>query len=134
MRRFGKFSVESYGQLPGGEVVWLVRLRADSGLQAEVLTLGATLHSLNVPTDSGSVDVVLGKLSLEGYLQNGLCNSSVIGRCANRIEGGTFTRPAGAQLRRPLHPWRKRLLRREKLCIFRASGAAGTAAAYDASG
>ena len=91
MRRFGKFSVESYGQLPGGEVVWLVRLRADSGLQAEVLTLGATLHSLNVPTDSGSVDVVLGKLSLEGYLQNGLCNSSVIGRCANRIEGGTFT-------------------------------------------
>ena len=91
MSRFGTFSVESYGQLPGGEVVWLVRLRADSGLQAEVLTLGATLHGVYVPTDAGAVDVVLGKLSLEGYLQNGLCNSSVIGRCANRIEGGTFT-------------------------------------------
>ena len=46
MSRFGTFSVESYGQLPGGEVVWLVRLRADSGLQAEVLTLGATLHGV----------------------------------------------------------------------------------------
>ena len=68
-----------------------MRLRADSGLQAEVLTLGATLHGVYVPTDAGAVDVVLGKLSLEGYLQNGLCNSSVIGRCANRIEGGTFT-------------------------------------------
>ena len=127
MSRFGTFSVESYGQLPGGEVVWLVRLRADSGLQAEVLTLGATLHGVYVPTDAGAVDVVLGKLSLEGYLQNGLCNSSVIGRCANRIEGGTFTLN-GRRVQR------KRLLRREKLCIFRASGAAGTAAAYDASG
>ena len=54
MSRFGTFSVESYGQLPGGEVVWLVRLRADSGLQAEVLTLGATLHGLNVPTDAAA--------------------------------------------------------------------------------
>lgn len=91
MKKFGAFSVECYGQLPGGAVVWLVRLRADSGMQAEILTLGATLHSLCVPASAGTVDVVLGKPSLDGYLQNGLCNSSVIGRCANRISGGAFS-------------------------------------------
>ncbi len=72
MSRFGTFSVESYGQLPGGEVVWLVRLRADSGLQAEVLTLGATLHGVYGPTDAGAVDVVLGKLSLGVFTERPL--------------------------------------------------------------
>lgn len=91
MDKFGTFRVEHYGRLPNGAIVWLVQLRADSGLQAEILTLGGTLHSLCVPTQAGSVDVVLGKPSLEAYLSNGLCNSSIIGRCANRIAGGTFS-------------------------------------------
>lgn len=89
-KAFGTFSAVIFGFLPGGEAVWKISLCAPSGLCAEVLTVGATLHRLYVPTSKEAVDVVLGKASLEEYLKNGLCNSSVIGRCANRIANGKF--------------------------------------------
>lgn len=91
MKKFGDFRTEPFGALANGTVVWKVCLRAESGLTAEILTLGAILHSLCVPTQCGEVDVVLGKEKLEDYLKMGLCNSGVIGRYANRIAGGTFS-------------------------------------------
>lgn len=90
MGQYGTFSAEQFGQTDDGEIVWKLTLCADSGLQVQVLSFGATIHRLLVPTAKGAVDVVLGKASLSDYLQNGLCNSSVIGRCANRIAGGVY--------------------------------------------
>lgn len=86
----GSFSAEPFGCLPEGGIVWKIRMQESDGLAVEILTLGATIHRLLVPTETGAVDVILGKQSLEDYLRNGLCNSSVIGRCANRIAGGSF--------------------------------------------
>lgn len=98
MDKFGQIRVEFFGSLPDGTAVWKVGLHAQSGLSAEILTFGAILHSLRVPTDTGEVDVVLGKENLEDYLKFGLCNSGVVGRYANRIAGGTFML-AGEQIR-----------------------------------
>lgn len=90
MKEIGQIDAVPFGSLPDGTTVWKIGLHAESGLSAEVLTLGATLHSLCVPTSAGIVDVVLGKECLSDYLNNGLCNSGVIGRYANRIAGGCF--------------------------------------------
>ena len=92
MQTFGTYTINSFGQLPDGTEVQRISLAAPSGLTLEVLTLGATIHKLLVPKEDGAVpvDVVLGKQSLGAYQGSGLCNSCVIGRCANRIANATY--------------------------------------------
>lgn len=90
MRTFGTYRIDAFGRLSDGTEVQKISLAAPSGMTLEVLTLGATIHRLLVPTSAGPVDVVLGKPSLDAYRNSGLCNSCVIGRCANRISNASY--------------------------------------------
>ena len=56
------------GTLPDGTKVETFTLSDGSGMQARVLTLGAALHSLDVPDRDGKyADVVLGYATLDGH-------------------------------------------------------------------
>ena len=64
----------------------------DSGtLSCRIITYGAALRTLDVPGREGPVDVVLGYDTLEEYETRGGSFGAVVGRCANRIAGGTFS-------------------------------------------
>ena len=80
-----------FGTTPGGQPVELLIL--DNGtLRCELLTLGATLRTLEVPGRNGSrVDVVLGYDAQEDYLTYGGYLGAVVGRFANRIARGRFS-------------------------------------------
>ena len=81
-----------FGTLPDGEEVERFRLQNTAGVEASIITYGATLISLAVPDRDGLVeDIVLGHDSLAGYLEANPYFGSVVGRYANRIAGGTFT-------------------------------------------
>ena len=80
-----------YGKLPSGEAVTLFTLTNGNGLSACVMTLGATLTSLNVPDRDGALaDIVLGKDDFAGYLAGHPCFGSTCGRVAGRIGGAKF--------------------------------------------
>lgn len=60
-------------------------------IQVTVLTLGATVTSILVPSNTGElVDVALGMKDAESLLNSGSYMGAVVGRCANRIAGGVF--------------------------------------------
>lgn len=71
----------------GEQEVYLYRLDNGLGLSAEILTYGGILRTL---TFNGT-DVVLGRDSLEEYMNNSGCYGALIGRNSNRIAGGEFT-------------------------------------------
>lgn len=84
-------SPEIFGSMPDGTPVhrwWL----DDGTLAIAVLDLGATVQSLLVPDASGHRDdVTLGFDNPAGYLAvPGPYAGSVVGRIANRIDGGAF--------------------------------------------
>ena len=82
----------AFGQTPDGKAVDLFTLTNASGLQARIMTYGATLVSLHVPDRSGKLeDIVLGYDRLEDYLKNSPYFGSTVGRYANRIARGTFS-------------------------------------------
>ena len=56
-------------------------------LRAEILDLGANIHSLTVD----GTDIVLGFNSVASYLASGTYAGATVGRVANRIAGGAFT-------------------------------------------
>jgi aldose 1-epimerase len=80
------------GTLPDGTKVETLALSDGSGMQARVLTLGAALHSLDVPDRDGKyADVVLGDATLAATLAKPQYFGTIVGRFANRIAHGTFT-------------------------------------------
>lgn len=82
---------QSFGILPDGGDVEIVSLRA-RGIEARVITYGATLQALMVPDRQGQVDdVVLGHDDLQGYVETRSFYGATIGRYANRIAGGAFS-------------------------------------------
>ncbi|MFI0897385.1 aldose epimerase family protein [Streptomyces sp. NPDC020983] len=81
-----------FGTAPGGETVHRWTLRSPSGVSAEVLTYGATLHSLRVPDGQGTAaDIVLGLPGTAEYASEQPFLGAVVGRYANRIAHGRFT-------------------------------------------
>ncbi len=72
--------------------VYSVTLENSEGESVEILNYGATVKSLFVK-DSSSVlrDVVLGYDNMKGYEENTSYFGAVIGRCANRLTGPSFT-------------------------------------------
>ena len=81
-----------FGKMPDGTVVELYTLTGADGLEAKVMTLGATLTTVKVPDRHGKLDVVtLHKDSFDGYLGGHPLLGSVVGRFANRIAGARFT-------------------------------------------
>lgn len=81
----------AFGRLPDGGVVEAVTL--DTGrLTVRVITLGASLQSLQAPDRQGRrADVVLGYADLAGYLAAPNYFGATVGRFANRIALGRFT-------------------------------------------
>ena len=81
---------EPFGHTANGAVVERVLLEAGS-LSAEVLTLGAALRALRVPSREGVTDVLLGYDDASAYERDRLCMGTVAGRVAGRIAHGAFT-------------------------------------------
>ncbi|PTM22729.1 aldose epimerase family protein [Levilactobacillus namurensis] len=62
----------------------------DHGVQLSVLSWGATLHHLNVPSANGSKNLVLSYHKMADYLDNPFYVCMGIGRTGGRIRRGTF--------------------------------------------
>lgn len=96
--RFNNPSVSRshWGRMRDGALVDIYILRNSKGMEARITNYGATLVGLTVPDRAGKFDdIVLGFDSLKGYLSRSYLREApyfgaTIGRCANRIERGTF--------------------------------------------
>ena len=76
---------EAFGSTRAGVPVEKITMHV-GGLSAEVITYGAALRALRVPSkDGGSTDVVLGYDDAAGYEANDGFVGAVVGRYANRI-------------------------------------------------
>ncbi|MEG3168304.1 aldose epimerase family protein [Sphingomonas sp. LB3N6] len=82
---------ESFGKLPDGTAIEAVTLTGTNGVSARIMTLGATLQSLNAPDRNGKVaDITLGYDDAASYASAPNFWGQTIGRYANRIAGGRF--------------------------------------------
>ncbi|MES2256579.1 MAG: aldose epimerase family protein [Pseudomonadota bacterium] len=82
---------ETFGTMPDGRTVTAITLLNGNKLQARVISLGATLQSLQIPDQSGKFDdIALGYSDLKGYLTNTSYFGATVGRFANRIAKGRF--------------------------------------------
>lgn len=82
-----------FGETEDGQAVHLLTLQNEAGTTLRLLTLGATLHSLEVPDRDGDLaDVVFGFDDVSSY-QGGDNQyfGCTTGRYANRIAKGRFT-------------------------------------------
>ena len=86
-----KVARESFGHLPDGTAIEIVRLYGDNGFEVRLITYGAAVHSIFAPDRAGHLsDVVLGRDDLAGYLAVRRFLGATVGRYANRIANGTF--------------------------------------------
>jgi aldose 1-epimerase len=82
---------EPFGRLTDGTAVEKYILATTRGITAELLTYGGILRSLTMPDRRGrTADVTLGFDDLESYATRSPYFGALLGRCANRIAGGTF--------------------------------------------
>lgn len=82
----------TFGYMPDGHEVILVRLTNQSGAYIELTNYGATWVSAVVSDSKGQLDdVILGYSSLEGYISDTCYIGSTIGRFANRIGSAQFS-------------------------------------------
>jgi aldose 1-epimerase len=81
----------TFGITAEGEEVHL-HVLSGGGITAAIATYGGIVVALTVPDRHGVAgDVVLGHDDLEGYLRDRRPYlGAIVGRCANRIAGGTF--------------------------------------------
>src|SRR5918998_5536460 len=83
-------AVERFGTVEGTDVLE-VALRSDAGAEARILTWGAVIRDLVVPSRRGRQRVVLGLNSIEDYVAHSPYFGAVVGRYANRIGHARFT-------------------------------------------
>lgn len=82
---------KSFGFMPDGQEVFSYLLDNGKKVKAEILSYGGIIKNLWVKTNSGEyLDVVLGRDTLEEYLDNDGYFGALIGRHANRIYKGKF--------------------------------------------
>jgi aldose 1-epimerase len=75
-----------------GTSIDVYTLTNSNRVRARIMTLGATLMTVETPDRNGTVDdITMHRDSLEGYLQGHPLLGSVVGRYANRIGGAKFT-------------------------------------------
>jgi aldose 1-epimerase len=80
-----------FGKISEGKSVERFILSNSKGISAKLITLGATLISLELPDREGKKsEVILGYDNLEQYLSGKYYFGATIGRFANRITGGIF--------------------------------------------
>jgi len=73
------------------EAVTEYSIENDHGVKLAVLSWGATLHTLSVPTDKGDRNLVLSYHKMAHYLDNPFYVCMGIGRTGGRISRGTFS-------------------------------------------
>ncbi|MEZ1316533.1 aldose epimerase family protein [Pseudomonas fluorescens] len=82
---------KNFGKTSDGTPVEQYVLRNSHGMQATVITYGATLQALAVPDKHGKVeDVVLGFDDVQGYQAGKAYFGATIGRFGNRLANGAF--------------------------------------------
>ncbi len=81
--------IEAFGEFEG-VAIDQVTLRSKAGAFAKILTWGAVVRDLVVPSNGGSQRVILGLNSIEDYQAHSPYFGAVPGRYANRIAGGRF--------------------------------------------
>jgi aldose 1-epimerase len=83
---------EAFGKLPDGTPIEIYTLSNGKGMEARVMTLGATVVSLTAPDKAGKyADVVLGMDSVDGYVKGVPYFGAIVGRYGNRIGHAQFT-------------------------------------------
>ena len=84
---------EPFGVSPDGDQIERVTLSNSLGISVSVITFGAAIQSLWLPSlDRTRTNVVLGCPDLEGYVASAASNfGAVVGRFANRIANGRFS-------------------------------------------
>lgn len=86
-----KITKKFYGKTGADKEIDLFTLTNSNGMVVEIINYGAIIVSINVPDHNGKmVDVNLGYDNLEGYLHQSAYIGAILGRYANRIEGGNF--------------------------------------------
>jgi aldose 1-epimerase len=81
----------SFGNLPDGTEIRLFTLANADGLEASVMTLGATLTTVKTPDRNGRIDIITHhKNSLAEYVAGHPAMGSTVGRFANRIGKARF--------------------------------------------
>jgi aldose 1-epimerase len=83
-------SVHLFGEIDGA-LVTETKIASKAGAQAKILSWGAVLRDLVVPTANGPQRVTLGLNTIEDYLAHSPSFGAVPGRFANRIASGRFT-------------------------------------------
>ena len=82
---------ELFGTMPNGSEVYAYSLINAIGSSVKVITLGATLVSINVPDAKGNfADVICGYDDVDSYLNNSGYQGAIIGRFGNRIKDSKF--------------------------------------------
>ncbi len=82
---------EKFGTTSDGTGVDAVVLSSAAGIRVRVLSLGATIQSLEVPDRDGRpADIVLGYPTAAEYLEKPRYFGSTVGRYANRIDDARF--------------------------------------------
>ncbi|MBP3495386.1 MAG: galactose mutarotase [Clostridia bacterium] len=82
---------ELFGKKPCGCEVYSYTLKNKSGASVKIITLGATIVSINIP-DKNNVfaDVICGYDDVNSYLTNSGYQGAIIGRFGNRISNSCF--------------------------------------------
>jgi aldose 1-epimerase len=83
-------SPRPFGRLADGGEVELHTLGSAHGLQAEILNLGGTLHSLTLPVRGKRVPLTLSLPDLAAYQKDTSYIGQLVGRYGNRIAGAAF--------------------------------------------
>ena len=82
---------ELFGTLTNGQDITAYLLDNGNGVSARILNYGGIVRNLYVEDKNGvKTDVVLGRETMEDYLNNDGFLGALIGRHANRIAGGEF--------------------------------------------
>lgn len=85
-------SRKTFGTGPEAEEVYLYTLTNSRGVEVSITNYGGAITSITAPDRNGVFgDVVLGYETLEQYIRNPRYLGALIGRHANRIDGGKFS-------------------------------------------
>ena len=80
-----------FGKLPNREPVHSFLLKNFTGMEVEIIELGAIVRSIKTPDKNGKIeDVVLAWDKLEEYINDKTYFGATVGRVANRISGNTI--------------------------------------------
>ncbi len=90
-----EFGGRIFGVLPDGRRVDVYEISNQHGVEMSVITFGAVINSLRIPSKVGLIDVVLGFDTIGDYIESQTLPAppyfgAVIGRYSGRIKDGTF--------------------------------------------